>query len=185
MGLNLSHFQQNWFAIQPGFFIGPRGKSEDVRQTFLVSPNLCSFFTFRRFHLSKSNYTKTPYMLTWICFCKLFTNQNHHPIEQFMALQLRLFVIAWNKAIKAAAYNHTAKLFVELEKGGHELRFELCPKIPLLEKMPLCPDTRQDNLVSIKRPLPSLEGSPFSPRHGDAGLQNVICRSRLFKNWKA
>ena len=31
MGLNLSHFWQNWFAIQPGFFIGPRGKSKDVR----------------------------------------------------------------------------------------------------------------------------------------------------------
>ena len=49
-----------------------------------------------------------------------------------MALYLRLVVIAWNKAIKAAAFNHRAKLFVELEKRRHELRFELCPKIPFL-----------------------------------------------------
>ena len=59
-----------------------------------------------------------------------------------MALYLRLVVIAWNKAIKVAAYNHTAKLFVELEKRRHELRFELCPNILFLVEMLLCPDTR-------------------------------------------
>ena len=59
-----------------------------------------------------------------------------------MALYLRLVVIAWNKAIKVAAYNHTAKLFVELEKRRHELGSELCPKILFLVEMLLRPDTR-------------------------------------------